>query len=195
MFSSNSRYRRSRLITTVNRAGQPIHAAELRIPPPTGGRFEHRVEEGERIDRLAHRYYRDPLAWWRIADANPAFATPDELLGRSPWATERISLVPPIGLPSAPWAPTLAAAAALAGVAKILREPRHHLVVELHTVAGEPVEVITEAADEAVVVTYNARVVEAGAVAALFEAAGFTVTGREPLARVGQPIVIPPERA
>lgn len=192
MFSSDSRYRRSPATTTVNRAGQPIQAAELRLPPPTPGVFKHRVEEGERIDSLAHKYLRDPLKWWRIADANPAFTTPDELLGSSPWTTERISLHPPAD--PVPWAATLAAVTALAGGAKLIREPRYRLVVELHTVAGELVEVITEQADEAVIITYNALVADLAAVTATFVSAGFAILGREPISRVGQPIIIPPER-
>jgi hypothetical protein len=31
---------------------------------------EHHVGEGDRLDNLSARYLGDPLAWWRIADAN-----------------------------------------------------------------------------------------------------------------------------
>jgi hypothetical protein len=192
MFTPDSRYRRSPVIATVNAAGQQIHAAELRIPPPTPGAFQHRVNEAERIDSLANQYYRDPLAWWRIADANPAFATPDELLGNSPWLTERIAVIPPAGAP--PWAQTLAAAAAIPGVARIVRDPSYRLITELHTVAGEPVEVVREQIDEAVIVTFHAQVTPPAALAGVLTAAGFTVIGREAIERIGQPIIIPPER-
>jgi hypothetical protein len=191
MFSSDSRYRRSPVIATVNTAGQPIHAVELRIPPPTPGTFLHRVADGERIDGLAHQYYRDALAWWRIADANPAFATPDELLGASPWIVERIALVAPA---AAPWARTLATAEALPGVARLIRVPSYRLVVEPHTVAGELVEVVTEQVDEAVIATYHGGVADPAALLGVFTAAGFSVVGRDALARTGQAIVIPPER-
>lgn len=190
MFTPDSRYRRSPVIASVNAAGQSIHAAELRLPPPTIGTFQHRVEEAERIDNLANRYYHDPLAWWRIADANPAFATPDELLGNSPWITERIAVAPPAGPTS--WAATLAAAAALAGVAKLRREPGYRLIVELHTVAGERVEVVREEIDEVVIATYHAAVTDRAALIAVFTSAGFTVVGREPVARTGEAIIIPP---
>ncbi|HSR98985.1 MAG TPA: hypothetical protein VLM79_18145 [Kofleriaceae bacterium] len=191
MFTSDSRYRRSAIVATVNLDGQPIHAAELRTPPPTPGTFLHRVEEGERIDNLANRYYRDPLRWWRIADANPAFATPDDLLGNSVWITERIALLPPT---DAAWAPSLAAATQLAGVVRLVRDPRYRLTVELHTVGGEPVEVVSEQVDEAVIATYHAEVADPAALRAVFTDAGFAVTGVEVLARTGQSIVIPPER-
>jgi hypothetical protein len=192
MFTPDSRYRRSLVIATVNVAGQPIHAAELRLPPPTAGTFQHRVEEAERIDNLANRYYRDPLAWWRIADANPALFTPDELLGSSPWITERIALAPPAGPVS--WTATLAAAAALAGVAKLVRDPTYRITVELHSVAGDLVEVVTEQIDDAVIATYHAGVTDPAALLAVFTSAGFTVLGRESVTRTGQPIIIPPER-
>jgi hypothetical protein len=192
MFTPDSRYRRSPVIATVNAAGQQIHAAELRIPPKTPGAFQHRVHEAERIDSLANQYYRDPLAWWRIADANPAFATPDELLGNSRWRTERIAVIPPAG--AAPWAQTLAAVAAIAGVARIARAPSYRLITELHTVAGEPVEVVREQIDEAVNVTFHAQVTPPAALAGVLTVAGFTVIGRDAIERTGQPIIIPPER-
>ncbi|MGH7467341.1 MAG: LysM domain-containing protein [Longimicrobiales bacterium] len=31
---------------------------------------EHRVAQGDRLDNLSARYLGDPLAYWRIADAN-----------------------------------------------------------------------------------------------------------------------------
>jgi hypothetical protein len=192
MFSPDSRYRRSRVIATVNATGQQINAAELRIPPLTPGTFQHRVQEAERIDRLANQYYRDPLGWWRIADANPAFATPDALLGNGPWSSERIALTPPAGV--APWAQAIAAAAALAGVSQVVRDPSYRLLVELQLGAGEWVEMVSEQIEEAVLVTYHAKVADLGALLAVFADAGFAVVGRELLARTGRSIVIPPER-
>jgi hypothetical protein len=192
MFSSDSRYRRSTVLTDTNSAGLPIEVAELRLPPPTEGSFAHVIQEGDRIDNLANKYYREPRKWWRIADANPEFATPGQLLGQAPLRTERIALDHP-GAGPAPWAQTLAAAAALVGVARLSREQSYRLSVEPHTVAGERVEVVTEQIDEALLVTYNDLVLELATLIGVFTAAGFTVAGREQLSRVGQPIVIPPD--
>ncbi len=67
-----------------------IEEAELSVPDGAGGarsvrylrrRFlpqpdqmvtmvEHRVVQGDRLDNLSTRYLGDPLAWWRMADAN-----------------------------------------------------------------------------------------------------------------------------
>ena len=32
--------------------------------------LEHRVGQGDRLDNLSARYLGDPLAYWRVADAN-----------------------------------------------------------------------------------------------------------------------------
>lgn len=41
---------------------------------------EHRVRVGDRMDTLARIAYGDPEMWWRIADANPQLAYPDQLV-------------------------------------------------------------------------------------------------------------------
>jgi nucleoid-associated protein YgaU len=73
-----------------------VHLQRRFIAPP--GAFapltEHVVEEGDRLDLLAHRYFGDPDQWSRICDANGAL-DPDELLvvGR------RLRITLPEGLP------------------------------------------------------------------------------------------------
>lgn len=39
----------------------------------------HTVTRDDRLDRLAHAVFRDPLQYWRICDANPTLR-PDEVL-------------------------------------------------------------------------------------------------------------------
>ena len=84
--------------------GLPIAAADLPdgrvvacvarrfIPPPE--RFallqEHEVHQGDRLDGLAARYLGDPLAFWRICDANAALR-PDDLTA-TPGRRLRITL-------------------------------------------------------------------------------------------------------
>lgn len=58
------------------------------LPLASGGR-QHRVVQGERLDLLAWRYYRDPLMAWMIADANGC-SHPDELLEPG-----RLLVIPP----------------------------------------------------------------------------------------------------
>jgi hypothetical protein len=54
--------------------GTEVRYAKRRILPPLpdpDATFPHTVSDGERPDHLGQRYFHDPLAWWRIADANP----------------------------------------------------------------------------------------------------------------------------
>lgn len=77
------RNRRHRDLATYTRpvgaAGVELELYEPRNTAPTQIELRHRVAPGDRLDLLAARYYGDPLAYWRIVDANPAL-TPDELL-------------------------------------------------------------------------------------------------------------------
>lgn len=56
---------------------------------------EHVVNDGDRADLLADRYFGDAETWWRIADANPVL-DPRELTG-DPGRRLRITL--PQGVP------------------------------------------------------------------------------------------------
>lgn len=53
----------------------------------------HRVRAGDRLDLIAARYYGDPTASWRIAEANTAL-DPDELTGPAAEATVLLIPVP-----------------------------------------------------------------------------------------------------
>lgn len=54
--------------------------ATRRVSVPAGVGVEHVAVDGERLDHLAHRYYADPTAWWRIVDAHPDILHPLDLL-------------------------------------------------------------------------------------------------------------------
>ena len=45
---------------------------------------QHTVAQGDRLDNLAAQYLNDPLAWWRLADANRALRPGEltEIIGR-----------------------------------------------------------------------------------------------------------------
>jgi hypothetical protein len=38
--------------------------------------FTHTYVSGERLDQIAHRYYRRPSMWWYILDYNPEISDP-----------------------------------------------------------------------------------------------------------------------
>ena len=92
MFSKLSRYRRLPDERTVDAQGRTLGSKSLRLLPEAPGDFRHTVEQGERLDHVAHEYYRQPRKWWRICDANPEFLSPLALLGHEPLVTARFAL-------------------------------------------------------------------------------------------------------
>ena len=80
-FEPNSRYHGLPVASYRLPDGRTVLYLRRRfIPPP--GRFpllqEHQVRQGDRLDLVAARYIGDPLAFWRICDANAAIR-PDDL--------------------------------------------------------------------------------------------------------------------
>ncbi|NMO15410.1 LysM domain-containing protein [Pyxidicoccus fallax] len=70
MIDKKSRYAKVPVFELEGPDGQERHLLELRETPSPGGFFYATPVEGERLDHLAHRYYRDPLKFWRICDAS-----------------------------------------------------------------------------------------------------------------------------
>jgi len=93
MFSKGSRYRILPEFTLQTGYGEHILTKAVRVltTRPTG-RFQHTLQESDRLDLLAFKYYGDPAKWWQISDANPAPPFPIELLDRGPIAEERLVL-------------------------------------------------------------------------------------------------------
>ena len=93
------------------------------------GTFQHPVSRGDRLDQLAYTYYGQPLQWWHIADANPAFLSPLALLGaragdHHPASRDRTAS----GTPS--WADLLRGLSAMAGVEHVGIEDEVQYVAE-----------------------------------------------------------------
>jgi len=102
-FPPTSRYHGIPSATLTQPDGTPVAYLQRRFVPPSS-RFallrRHTVSEGERLDVIAARELGDPLAFWRLCDANDAMR-PDELtavIGRA----LRITL--PEGIPATPLA-------------------------------------------------------------------------------------------
>ena len=72
--------------------GERLRGKELRPMARRPAQFQHTVRDGDRLDLLAFKYYGDPARWWQIADANPEFEFPSDLLDRSPVAKELLVL-------------------------------------------------------------------------------------------------------
>lgn len=82
MFSKISRYRKLSDIVTSDAKGRTLKSKNLRLVPEISGEFFHTIEEIDRLDHLAYKYYKQPRKWWRICDANPGFISPQALLGK-----------------------------------------------------------------------------------------------------------------
>lgn len=85
MFFEGSRYRRVADAAFVDGLGQAVTLKALREPLATEAALVYQVREGDRLDLLAWRFFKDSRKWWLIADANPDVLDPADLLvpGRS----------------------------------------------------------------------------------------------------------------
>lgn len=70
MIDKTSRYAKVPVRTTTTADGEELRLLELRPLPRTTSVFSHTPSGSERLDHIAHRYYRDPTKFWRIADAS-----------------------------------------------------------------------------------------------------------------------------
>jgi hypothetical protein len=102
-FSPTSRYYDTPVKTFAGSDGENIVYLARRFVPP-GSAFAllstHTVLAGERLDLIAASELGDPLAFWRLCDANDAMR-PDALteqLGR------RLRITLPLGIPATPLA-------------------------------------------------------------------------------------------
>jgi hypothetical protein len=191
MFSRISRYRELPDTVTTDSQGRTLPSKTVRLLPPVLGTFRHTVEEVDRLDHLAFKYYQQPQKWWRIVDANPEFLSPQALLGKEPIVTERFPLTPSGGGTLPLWSRLVRDLAACVGVEGVKVVEEIHLVPQAQTVAGRPDTVYVEQFERAVVVTYNQMNVSAGDLASIMTAAGFGSSQPERLGRLGKQIIIP----
>ena len=84
MFEPGSRYYGKALARSVTPEGETVvHTTRRFVPSPQNLellRF-HLIEQGDRLDNLAHRYLGDAQQFWRICDAN-GVDQPDELTAK-----------------------------------------------------------------------------------------------------------------
>jgi hypothetical protein len=79
MFFKGSRYIGVEEATLTTADGREIRYRKTRFVPRTNPRFGHVVDESERLDHIAFRYYKDAERFWRICDANTTL-WPDDLI-------------------------------------------------------------------------------------------------------------------
>jgi hypothetical protein len=190
MFSKISRYRKLPNVVLTDAGGRQLPSRELRLLPTVTGSYLHTVSLGDRLDQLAYEYYSQPLQWWNIADANPAFLSPLALLADDAVITTRFT-VTVSGTPS--WSGLFARLQAVVGVETPSVEEDVQLVQQQVTVAGQTISAWVEQVTWVVVVTYNKVNVTALALISAIETSGFPVTALADMNQVGQEIVIPPK--
>lgn len=102
-FSPTSRYYDTPVKTLEAADGSNLVYLARRFVPPVS-RFAtlttHAVQAGERLDLIAAAELGDPLAFWRICDANDAMR-PEELTAE---VGRRLRITLPEGIPGAPLA-------------------------------------------------------------------------------------------
>lgn len=90
MFFKGSRYEKVDDYKFKRSDGSEVSIKQKRKIPDPLGKILHVVQEGDRTDLLAYRYYRDPLKFWKLADANEEM-NPENLMSKT---GEKI-IVPP----------------------------------------------------------------------------------------------------
>lgn len=197
MFSKTSRYHRLPDMVTIDARGTSAESKTLRLLPEVTGIFFHTVEEADRLDHLAYKYYRQPTLWWRICDANPEIASPRELVGREPIVTFRFPLGTGDAADRPPWSELLRRVGDLVGVEHAAAEEEPAELVVAGETAGDPV--YAERYERALTVRFNRlsvsleEVIEE--VSAAAAAAGLRSGPPTAIGRVGKRITIPPRPA
>jgi hypothetical protein len=79
MFFKGSRYEKVTTNTITDSTGRVLLYKKIRVIPPTQGLVGYSVSQGDRLDQIANRSFRDPQRFWRVCDANEAM-WPDDLL-------------------------------------------------------------------------------------------------------------------
>jgi hypothetical protein len=70
MFFKGSRYEKVKDYTFRRIDGSQVVIKQKRSIPQPKAKLIHTVQEGERTDILADRYYNDPLKFWKLGDGN-----------------------------------------------------------------------------------------------------------------------------
>ncbi|NIM18417.1 MAG: hypothetical protein GTO45_41080 [Candidatus Aminicenantes bacterium] len=197
MFSKISRYKKLPDIVAVDSRGRSLESKSIRLLPEVSGTFLHTVEEVDRLDHLAYKYYKQPRKWWRICDANPEFMSPRTLLGKEPIVTLQFPITFDDSSTQPPWHKLLKTLSQIPGVRDVSIKEDTQLVKKTiqHEYEGETVEVEvhTDTFERVVIVTYNHLTVTAADLQKAIEDEGFKMGPAENTGRIGKKIVIPPD--
>jgi hypothetical protein len=193
MFSKISRYRKLEDVVVPDRTGALTASRSLRLIPRVEGEFLHTVEEHDRLDHLAYKYYRQPRKWWRISDANPDYPFPPAVLGKGTTVIQHFPLIINAEEDEPFWADVLAGLDAMVGVehAQVVKEELS-LVERAETVGTETATVLVPRYGYQVIVRYNGMNLDLAQLVDRLADLGLTLGPHERIGRVGKTLVIPP---
>lgn len=79
MFYRGSRYEDVPDAKITTPAGRTVSYKRMRFTPETPGLLPYTVVQGDRLDLVAYKAFRDPEQFWRLCDANRTMR-PDDLV-------------------------------------------------------------------------------------------------------------------
>jgi hypothetical protein len=193
MFSKISRYRKLPDEVSTDVQGRTLPSKTLRPLPEVSGDFLHTLEEVDRLDHLAYKYYKQPRKWWRLCDANPGFLSPQAMLGVEPIVSDRFALTWDDEAGQPPWAELRQQLLKKVGVVDVYTVGQAQLVPTVRMVEGQQVTVEADHYARAVIITYNRVNVSAETLGDVITATGFETSQAGRIGRVGKQIIIPPD--
>ena len=197
MFSKISRYKKLTSIVTTDARGRSLESQQIRLLPGVSGTFLHTIEENDRPDHLAYKYYKQPLKWWRICDANPGFMSPLALFGDETIVSTRfpVTFATNDKIDPPPWHKIIKALSIIPGVQEVSIEENTHLAKKTVECEGQTVVVNAENFKRVVIVIYNYLNVTAADLKNAIKKKDEKFKVGEPMniGRVGKQIIIPPD--
>ena len=195
MFTNNSRYYKLEEIVVNNKSDRQINSKKIRQTPDVLGTFQHVVDDNDRLDLLANKYYSQPVRWWRICDANPDFKSPLDLLGKSTVKTYRFRVLDSILPGPMPWLELTRILDAQMGVeAKVTYDKLIGFKEEIVDVLGDNVTFNRAMYERYLDVRINTQLTTSEIIGNLLATLSFELSPPELLGRVGKKITIPPVR-
>ena len=193
MFYKNSRYYKLDDIVTFDSKGVKHKSKTIRRIPSVTGIFQHNIEEGDRLDLLANRYYKKPARWWRICDSNPDFYSPLDLLGDGVTVTTRFEIESHYDVSPFPWLSIIQQIMVLPGIDKIKKYDRvKELVVISTTIGSKTVNISRERFERYLDIYFNRNMISNKQLRTILVNAGIDVSDPISIGRKGKGITIPP---
>lgn len=195
MFTRNSRYYALDNIVVNNTNNRQVISKKIRRFSELKGSFQHVVDEGDRLDLLASKYYGQPTKWWRICDANPQFDSPLDLLGKSVLQTVRYRVSDSLIAAPFPWLDLKVLLQPLNGIKKLLCVDRvTGITQQTVTVGPDEVEIDVEVYERYLELVVNTALLPVQTITNTLNTYTIEFNSPEYVGRIGSNITIPPLR-